>query len=221
MRARRIQPTQDGDCCKPGAQWTDVYPLYTAKRPAFPRPWPRARPSGAKILIVTYNLPLNEIAQFTTSAQPSPARDDVVAEPMTAGCSGRPGAAEAKADQTPTCPRCNRSPKPALPTFAEAVDRWQADHGGQPDHFRLAIDGETLVGGIHRFRVRRPATLLIGMLLPESDLIPRPASISGSSPQLDFWPCSPLRGCAASRPLVFAAAGRTGGARPANRLTRT
>jgi hypothetical protein len=51
--------------------WTEVYPLFTSKSPSISAAVAARDPSG-EILVVTYDLPLDEIAQFTKSVQPSP-----------------------------------------------------------------------------------------------------------------------------------------------------
>ena len=150
--------------------WTDVYPLYTAKGPGISAAVAARDPSG-EILIVTYNLPLNEIAQFTTSAQPSPRgmmfvlTDDgrLLGPPRGSRTHGRPDA---------DVPSLQPVAEAGSPHVAEAVDRWQADHRDQPDHFRLAIDGETWWAGFTAFEFGARQRFWIGMLLPESDLIP-------------------------------------------------
>jgi signal transduction histidine kinase len=58
------------------------------------------------------------------------------------------------------------------PHVAAAVATWQADHGGRPDRFRLALDGETWWVGFTPFEIGSGHRFWIGVLLPESDLIP-------------------------------------------------
>jgi two-component system, cell cycle sensor histidine kinase and response regulator CckA len=150
--------------------WTDVYPLYTAKGPSISAAVAARDPSG-EILIVTYNLPLDEIANFTTSAQPSPRgmmfvlTDDerLLGPPRGHGTEGRPDA---------DVPSLQPVAEAGSPNVAEAVAAWQANAGGQPDRFRLAIGGETWWAGFTPFEFGSRQRFWIGVLLPESDLIP-------------------------------------------------
>jgi PAS domain S-box-containing protein len=150
--------------------WTDVYPLYTAKGPGISAAVAARDPSG-EILIVTYNLPLNEIAKFTTSAQPSPRgmmfvlTDDgrLLGPPRGRRTEGRPDA---------DVPLLQPVVEAGSPNLAEAVARWQADRGGQPDRFRLALDGEAWWAGFTPFEFGSRQRFWVGVLLPESDLIP-------------------------------------------------
>ena len=150
--------------------WTDVYPLYTAKAPSISAAVAARDPSG-EILIVTYNLPLDEIAKFTTSAQPSPRgmmfvlTDDgrLLGPPRGRRTEGRPDA---------DVPSLQPVAEAGSPSVAEAVATWQADRGGQPDRFRLAIAGETWWAGFTPFELGSRQRFWIGVLLPESDLIP-------------------------------------------------
>jgi len=150
--------------------WTGVYALFTTKAPSISAAVAARDPSG-EILIVSYDLPLDEIAQFTRSVRPSPRgmlfvlTDDgrllgPPREPLTAN---RPDA---------DVPALQFVAQGGSPHVADAVATWQADHGGQPDRFRLALDGETWWAGFTPFEVGSGHRFWIGVLLPESDLIP-------------------------------------------------
>jgi signal transduction histidine kinase len=152
------------------AAWTDVYPLYTTKGPGISAAVAARDPSG-EILIVTYNLPLDEIAKFTMSAQPSPRgmmfvlTDDgrLLGPPRGHATEGRPDA---------DVPSLQPVAEAGSPYVVQAVVTWRADRGGQPDRFRLALDGETWWAGFTPFEIGSQHRFWIGVLLPESDLIP-------------------------------------------------
>jgi PAS domain S-box-containing protein len=150
--------------------WTDVYPLYTAKGPGISAAVAARDPSG-EILIVTYNLPLDEIAKFTMSAQPSPRgmmfvlTDDgrLLGPPRNSRSNNKPDA---------DVPSLQPVAESGSPNVAEAVARWQADRGGQPDRFRLTLEDEPWWAGFTPFEFGSQHRFWIGVLLPESDLIP-------------------------------------------------
>ena len=150
--------------------WTGVYSLFTTKAPSISAAVAARDPSG-KILIVSYDLPLDEIAQFTRSVRPSPRgmmfvlTDDgrLLGPPRETQTDNKPDA------DVPTLQPVAQSGSPHV---ADAVATWQADHGGQPDRFRLALDGETWWAGFTPFEIGSGHRFWIGVLLPQSDLIP-------------------------------------------------
>jgi signal transduction histidine kinase len=150
--------------------WTAVYPLFTTKAPSISAAVAARDPSG-DILIVTYNLPLDEIAQFTRSVQPSP-RGMMFVLTDDGRLLGPPR--DSRTDNKPDAdvPSLQPVAESGSPYVAEAVATWQADRGSQPDRFHLALDGETWWAGFTPFEVGSGHRFWIGVLLPESDLIP-------------------------------------------------
>ena len=150
--------------------WTGVYSLFTTKAASISAAVAARDPSG-EILIVSYDLPLDEIAQFTRSVRPSPRgmmfvlTDDgrLLGPPRKALTDNKPDA---------DVPALQPVTQGGSPYVAAAVATWQADHGGQPDRFRLALDGETWWAGFTPFEIGSGHRFWIGVLLPESDLIP-------------------------------------------------
>ena len=148
--------------------WTDVYPLYTAKSPSISATVAARDPSG-EILIVTYNLPLDEIAQFTTSARPSP-RGMMFVMTDDGRLLGPPRGG--RSEDAANLPSLQPIAQASSPKVAKAVSKWQADHRNRPDHFRLALDGEAWWSEFTPFEFGSQQRFWIGVLLPESDLIP-------------------------------------------------
>jgi signal transduction histidine kinase len=150
--------------------WTGVYSLFTTKAPSISAAVAARDPSG-EILIVSYDLPLDEIAQFTRSVRPSP-RGMMFVLTDDGRLLGPPR--ETLTDNKPDAdaPALQLVAQSGSPHVADAVATWQADHGGQPDRFRLALDGETWWAGFTPFEIGSGHRFWIGMLLPESDLIP-------------------------------------------------
>jgi len=155
--------------------WTDVYPLYTAKSPSISAAVAARDPSG-EILIVTYDLPLDEIAEFTTSVQPSP-RGMMFVMTDDGRLLGPPRDSHGK-DQADV-PWLQPIAQAGSPRVAQAVARWQRDRGGEPDRFRLNLDGEAWWAGFTPFEFGARHRFWIGMLLPESDLIPAAREYQG------------------------------------------
>jgi signal transduction histidine kinase/CheY-like chemotaxis protein len=149
--------------------WTEVFTLFTTRTPGISAAVAARDPSG-EILVISYNLPLDDIAKLTASAQPSPrgvmfvmTDDERLLGPPHVGASDEGHA--------------NRAPLQAIgstgyPRLAEAVATWHADRGGRPDRFRVELDGETWWAGFTPFEISSARRLWIGMLLPESDLVP-------------------------------------------------
>jgi PAS domain S-box-containing protein len=146
--------------------WTDVYPLYTAKGPSISAAVAARDPSG-EVLIVTYNLPLDEIATFTTAAQPSP-RGMLFVLTDDGRLLGPPRGSRPDA----SLPWLQPLAKAGSPKVAEAMEKWQAERSGRPDRFRFALHGEAWWAGFTPFEFGSRQRFWIGMLLPESDLIP-------------------------------------------------
>jgi two-component system cell cycle sensor histidine kinase/response regulator CckA len=150
--------------------WTEVYPLFTTKAPSISAAVAARDPSG-EILIVTYDLPLDEVAKFTMSVRPSPRgmlfvlTDDgrLLGPPRNSRGSNKPDA------NVPTLQPVADS---ASPHVKEAVVKWQADRGGQSDRFRLTLEDEPWWAGFTPFEFGSGHRFWIGVLLPESDLIP-------------------------------------------------
>ena len=150
--------------------WTEVYPLFTSKSPSISAAVAARDPSG-EILVVTYDLPLDEIAQFTKSVQPSP-RGMMFVLTDDERLLGPPR--DSRTDKKPDAevPSLQPVAEASSPQVAKAVATWKAEHASQPDRFRLAIDGETWWAGFTPFEVGSGHRFWIGALLPESDLIP-------------------------------------------------
>jgi len=150
--------------------WTEVYGLFITKAPGISAAVAARDPSG-EILIVTYNLPLNDIARFTTSVQPSP-RGMMFVMTDDGRLLGPPRVSRTGEKAAASLPSMQPIAEAGFPSVAKAVAKWQADRGGRPDRFRLALDGETWWAGFTPFEIDSRHRLWIGVLLPESELIP-------------------------------------------------
>ena len=150
--------------------WTEVYPLFTSRAPSISAAVAARDPAG-DILIITYDLPLDEIARFTTSAQPSP-RGMMFVLTDDGRLLGPPRDKRSELKPDANVPSLQPVAEAGSPQVAKAVATWQADHGGQPDRFRLELDDETWWAGFTPFEVGSRHRFWIGALLPESDLIP-------------------------------------------------
>jgi signal transduction histidine kinase/ActR/RegA family two-component response regulator len=150
--------------------WTDVYPLFTSKAPSISAAVAARDPSG-EILIVTYDLPLDEVAQFTTSVRPSP-RGQMFVMTDDGRLLGPPRDSRTENKSVASVPSLQPVAQAGFPNVAKAVSQWKFDHGRRPDHFRLGIDGEAWWAGFTPFQFGSGHQFWIGILLPESDLIP-------------------------------------------------
>jgi len=154
----------------PLVAWTDVYPLFTTGKPGISASIAARDPTG-NILIVAYDLLLDEIAHFSTSARPSPngrlfvlTDDDRVLGP--------PG------DDRPAVSARSRAailhPLDAAdyPEATAALATWCSQHSHTPSQFSIRAGGATWWAGFSPFEIGGGKILWIGVLLPESDLVP-------------------------------------------------
>jgi PAS domain S-box-containing protein len=154
----------------PLVAWTDVYPLFTTGKPGISASIAARDPAG-KVLIVAYDLLLDEIAHFSTSAHPSPngrlfvlTDDDRILGP--------PG------DDRPAVAARSRAtilhPLDAsdYPEAATAITVWRTQHSHTPSQFSIRADGAAWWAGFSPFEIGGGKILWIGVLLPESDLVP-------------------------------------------------
>jgi two-component system, cell cycle sensor histidine kinase and response regulator CckA len=150
--------------------WTEVYGLFITKDPGISAAIAARDPSG-EIQIVTCNLPLDVIARFTMSAQPSP-RGMMFVMTDDGKLLGPPRVSRPEDHAGINVASLQPIAEAGFPSVTKAVAKWQADHGGRPDRFRLALDGEAWWAGFTLYEIGSHRRLWIGMLLPESDLIP-------------------------------------------------
>jgi len=150
--------------------WTEVYGLFITKAPGISAAVAARDPSG-EIQILTCNLPLNEIARFTTAAQPS-LRGMMFIMTDDGKLLGPPRVSRPKDQVENNATSLVPIAEAGFPSIAKAVGEWQAKHDGRPDRFRLVLDGEAWWAGYTPYEIGSRRRLWIGMLLPESDLIP-------------------------------------------------
>jgi len=150
--------------------WTEVYGLFITKNPGISAAVAARDPAG-EIQIVTCNLPLDVIARFTTSAEPSP-RGMMFVMTDDGKLLGPPRVSRPEDQAGIDAPSLQPIAEAGFPSVAKAVVKWQDDHGGRPDRFRFSLDGETWWAGFTPYEIDSHRRLWIGMLLPESDLIP-------------------------------------------------
>ena len=154
--------------------WTDVYPLFTTKKPGISASIAARDPAG-RVLIVAYDLLLDEIAQFSTSARPSPnGRLFVLTDDNRV--LGPPGdtrpAIIARQNAAILQPLDNTD----YPEAAAALASWKTNHAHTPSQFSIRLDGVTWWAGFSPFEIGGGKMLWIGVLLPEADLAPAAAA---------------------------------------------
>jgi len=150
--------------------WTEPYPLFITKAPGISAAVAARDPAG-DVQIVTYNLPLHDVARFTTSTQPSP-RGMLFVLTDDGNLLGPPRASQTETKADARVPSLRPPAESGFPSIALAVADWRTDRLGQSAPFRLALDGETWWAGFTPFEISSQRRLWIGILLPESDLIP-------------------------------------------------
>ena len=154
--------------------WTEIYPLFTTKAPGISAAV-AARDHQGKVLIVAYDLLLDEIARFSSTARPTPNGQVFI---LTEGHrllgpphDPRPDAA-ARLEAALLQPASTDN----YPAVTTAFAAWQRNHAGQPARFRVKLASETWWAGFSPFTIGRNRTLWIGVLLPEADLVPAAAA---------------------------------------------
>lgn len=152
------------------ASWTDVYTMFTTQTPGISTSVAARAPSG-EVLIIAYDLLLDEIAEFTERAAPGRhgqvfvITDDgrLLGPPATRG--GVDPATRRAAILRPVG-------ETAFPQLLSAVDAWRTRHLSQPGRWSLEIDDESWWSAFSAFDVGPGRRLWIGVLLPERDLVP-------------------------------------------------
>ena len=157
-----------------GAQliaWTEVYPLFTTKKPGISASVAARDPTG-QILIVAYDLLLDEIAQFTRTARPTTrgqllilTEDDRLLGPPSDDSPGPDESRAAAAIMRPVA-------EAGYPLAAHATAVWRDSHAHAAGQIRLRFEGERWWAGFVPFEIGAGRLLWIAVLLPESDLVP-------------------------------------------------
>lgn len=150
--------------------WTEAYTMFTTKTPGMSATVAARGPDGA-VLIVAYDLLLDEIAEFTEHAAPGShgqvfvmTDDGRLIGPPVARDGGDPaGRKEAMLrpiEQTP------------FPQMVASVSSWRTRPRNAPARWSMRIDGERWWTGFSEFPISDGRRLWIGVLLPEQDLVP-------------------------------------------------
>ncbi len=154
--------------------WTDVYPLFTTGKPGISAAVAAHDPAG-RVLIIAYDLLLDEIAHFSSTTLPTPngclfvlTDDDRLLGPPH---DERPDAAALRAAAI-IQPVASTN----YPEVAATVAAWRRDHAREAGQFRLRLAGETMWAGFVPFEIGAGKLLWIGVLLPERDLVPAAAA---------------------------------------------
>ncbi len=155
--------------------WTDVYQLFTTQSPGISASVAGRDPEG-RVLIVAYDLLLDEIARFCTAARPTPGgRVFVFTEDnrlLGPPAGDEPATDEARAAAAILQPIASSG----YPEIVDAVARWEAEHHGAPGYFRTTTGGGPCWAGFATTEIGAGKMLRIGILLPESDLVPAAAA---------------------------------------------
>ena len=153
--------------------WTDVYHLFTTGKPGISASVAARDPAG-RVLIVAYDLLLDEIALFSSSSSPTPhgqllilTDDDRLLGPPR---DERPDAVQRRANSI-----IHPATQADYPVAAEAVSIWQKQHRRATGRYRVTLGGETWWAGFAPFEIGPGRLLWMVVLLPEADLVPAAA----------------------------------------------
>jgi len=150
--------------------WTDVYPLFTTKKPGISASI-AARDRTGRVLIVAYDLLLDEIAQFSTSASPSThGRLFVLTDDDR--LLGPPRDERSDASARRSAAILQPLDLAGYPQASAALAAWRTDHARAPGQFRIRLGGAMWWAGFSPFEIGGGKILWIGVLLPEADLVP-------------------------------------------------
>ncbi len=150
--------------------WTDVYPLFTTGKPGISASIAGRDPAG-RVLIVAYDLLLDEIAQFTSSARPS-AHGQLLVLTDDGRLLGPPRDDRPDAETRRAAALIQPLAPEAYPTAATAVAEWQRHHGRAAGRFPARIDGAVWWSSFAPFEIGAGRLLWVGVLVPETDLVP-------------------------------------------------
>jgi PAS domain S-box-containing protein len=154
--------------------WTEIYPLFTTKAPGISASVAARDPQG-KVLIVAYDLLLDEIARFSSAARPTP-NGQVFVLTEDHRLLGPPHDPRPEAATRRASALLQPADAGSYPAIATAFAVWQRNHAGRPARFRVTLAGETCWAGFSPFTIGRNRMLWIGVLLPEADLVPAAAA---------------------------------------------
>ncbi|MFT3829720.1 MAG: PAS domain S-box protein [Opitutaceae bacterium] len=150
--------------------WTEVYPLFTTRKPGISASVAARDPDG-RILIVAYDLLLDEIASFTRSARPT-ARGQLMILTEDDRLLGPPQDAAPDAAARAAGAIMRPLAEAGFPLAAHTSAVWRDSHSHDASQFRLEFGGETWWAGFVPFTIGSGRLLWIAVLLPESDLVP-------------------------------------------------
>ena len=150
--------------------WTEVYTLFTTKAPGISASVAARDPHG-EVLIVAYDLLLDAIARFSATAQPT-AHGQIFVFTEDGRLLGPPSDHRPDADARRAAAILQPAGTSDYPTAAAAVSTWKSQHGSLPARFRVTIDGAIWWASFAPAAIARGRNLWIGVLLPESDLMP-------------------------------------------------
>ncbi|HLP01495.1 MAG TPA: PAS domain S-box protein [Opitutaceae bacterium] len=150
--------------------WTEVYPLFTTRKPGISASVAARDPDG-RLLIVAYDLLLDEIATFTRSARPT-AHGQLLILTEDDRLLGPPQE-EAPADATrATAAIMQPLAEAGFPLATHAAAVWREAHARTTSQFQVRFGGETWWAGFVPFNIGSGRLLWIAVLLPETDLVP-------------------------------------------------
>lgn len=153
--------------------WTPVNELYTTKTPGISAAAAAVDPKG-RTRIVAFDLKLEDLMEYAVNASPSshgytliltddgrllgPPRSSAEAAPRKFGM-----------DEVRPVAECG------VPSVVASCEAWRTLYGGSGGQFRLKIGGAPWWTGFSRFDLGDGSGFWVGVIIPESDLVPMAA----------------------------------------------
>ena len=150
--------------------WTEIYPLFTTKVPAISAAVAARDPKG-EVLIVAYDLALDEIARFSSQARPTP-NGQLFILTDDGRLLGPPNDTHPEATARRAAAILQPPAASTYPALTSAVSAWKSAHANRAVRFPVTIEGARWWADFSPFLIGRNRPLWIGILLPESDLVP-------------------------------------------------
>ncbi len=151
--------------------WSDVYTFFTTREAGVSASFAAREPSG-ELVIVAYDVLLDEVGRYTRSQAPTPHASVLV----VSDSGWVVGAPRASAGQRETIPALTSVDSLGDPLLSQWAAAWRATERGGTTTARARIDGAEWWFGAHPFDLGADRRLWIGVAVPEADLLARATS---------------------------------------------
>lgn len=160
---------QAGGSSKGALHWTQPYSFFTSKEPGVTASFAFGRKNG-RDRVVGLDVLLSDLSRFTTALQVSE-HGKVLVVTEDARLIGLPRDPLFESPEARRAALLRRPDSVGSPLLEDAVDAVLASHTGIGSPLRFESGGEPWWGQAQRFALSPRQTLVVGVVIPESDLL--------------------------------------------------